>query len=310
MPALEIGGSHVTVAGVDLARGSIITGSCHTEPLNPAGSAEEILGAIVVCGRMVRAGQGEGWGIALPGPFDYQRGVGLFEGVGKFEALYGVDVRGVLEDELPGPPASITFVNDAEAFMWGERLYGAAAGYARCVGITLGTGIGSAFFADGEVCRSGAGVPPEGRVDLLQIDGSPLEDIISTRALLREYHRQAGATVEGGADLARRARAGEEPAATVVSTAFARFGAALQPWLETFGAQALVVGGAMTGSWDVVWPALAQGLRAARPGFLEELTVVVAERPAEAALLGAAAWARSCTGRQRKAGGVEGTAVP
>ena len=225
--------------------------------------------------------------------------------MGKFEALYGVDVRGALEDGLPGPPASITFLNDAEAFMWGERLFGAAAGYARCVGITLGTGVGSAFFAGGAVRRSGAGVPPEGRVDLLEIDGSPLEDVVSTRALLREYRLRTGAAVGGGAELATRARAGEGVAAAVLSSSFERLGTALRPWLEAFGAQALVVGGAMTGSWDLVCPALSQGLHGVMPSCLEGLVVVVAAHPADAALLGAAARARRPRTDSQEAGSKE-----
>jgi predicted NBD/HSP70 family sugar kinase len=292
VPVLEIGGSHVTAALADLVRGEVWAGSAHSAQLEPGGSAGEILDAVVACGRTLAAGRGEGWGVALPGPFDYERGIALYEGVGKFEALYAVDVRRALEDGLPGPPSSITFLNDAEAFLWGELLYGAATGYARCVGITLGTGVGSAFFADGAVHRSGPGVPPEGRADLLRIDGMPLEDVVSTRALLREYHLRTGEGVEGAAELATRARLGDEVAAAVLRDAFVRLGAELRPWVEAFGAQALVVGGAMTGSWDLLSPALAEGLGAAGSGALGNLVVAVAAHSAEAPLLGAAAAAR------------------
>jgi glucokinase len=292
VPAIELGGSHVTAALVDVAAGEVLSRSARRADIDPSGSAEEILGAIVACGRQLRAAPDSSWGVALPGPFDYERGVGLFQSVGKFESLYGIDVRAALAGELPGPPASITFVNDAEAFMWGERLYGAAAGSKRCAGITLGTGIGSAFFADESVQRQGPGVPPEGRVDLLEVDGAPLEDQISTRALVREYDRRTRTLVKGAAEIAERARAGDLIAREVLESAFHALGAALRPWLRRFGTECLVAGGAMTGSWDLIGPALSSGLGAGPGGPLEALVVRVAAHPADAALLGAAARAR------------------
>lgn len=293
-PVLEVGGSHVTAALVDVQAGAVVPDSSRTAALGPGGTVAEILGALIGCGSSLGVETRERWAVALPGPFDYERGIGMFEGVAKFDALRGVDVGAALVEGLPGPPTSIAFVNDAEAFMWGERLFGRAAGYDRSVGITLGTGVGSAFFANGVALRSGQGVPPEGYVHLLEIDGRPLEDTVSTRALVREYHRRSqsplGGAGEGVAVIAERARAGDEVAAGVFSVAFGRLGAALQPWLQAFGAQVLVVGGAMTGSWDLIGPPLRDGLHAS--GQLLDLVVTVAAHPRDAGLLGAGARAQ------------------
>lgn len=291
-PAMEIGGSHVTAALVDLATGLVVPGSSHRRSLHPSGSATELLGTIVACGRDLPAAAGQRWGVALPGPFDYDNGVGLFVGVGKFEALYGADVRGPLMAGLPGPPGSVTFLNDADAFGWGEWVYGAAAGFERCVAVTLGTGIGSAFLAGGTVHQSGPGVPPEGRVDLLLIDGQPLEDVVSTRAIERAYRARNGASAQGTAEIAARARAGDRDAAEVLSAAFRELGGALRPWLKDFGAEALIVGGSMTGSWDLIGPALLEGLGTDGPGSPRGLVVSVASELEHAALLGAAAYAQ------------------
>ena len=67
------------------------------------GSAHELLSAIIACGCGLSAAAGQRWGVAIPGPFDYERGIGLFADVGKFEALCGVDVREALAAGLPGP---------------------------------------------------------------------------------------------------------------------------------------------------------------------------------------------------------------
>lgn len=331
VPALEIGGSHAVAAMVDLAAGAVVPGSTRRQDLNPSGSAGDILGKVVTCGAKLAAGPGERWGVAVPGPFDYAKGVGLFAGVGKFEALYGTDVGGVLMARLPGPPAGVAFLNDAEAFAWGEWLFGAAVGCRRCVFVTLGTGIGSAFLAHGTVQRSGPGVPPEGRVDLLRIGGRPLEEVVSTRALERGYARRAGAGAKTVAEVADLARARDPVAATVLNSAFRELGAALRPYLAVFAPQVLVVGGAMTGSWDVIGPPFEEGLRggaaasgeaaaSARAagsggaaasggaggarGTFGELTISVAANSADAALLGAAAYA------QGRVGGVGGMGEP
>jgi glucokinase len=66
---------------------------------------------------------GAGSNRALPGPFDYRQGIGLYHGVGKFETLCGVNLRG--RSRLPRCK-SVTFLNDANAFLLGEWWAGAA----------------------------------------------------------------------------------------------------------------------------------------------------------------------------------------
>jgi glucokinase len=303
---LEIGGTHVTAALVDLDSGVVLPGTVERDPLNPAGSAHELLSAIVACGRGLSVGAGDRWGVAIPGPFDYDRGIGLFANVGKFEALCGVDIRDALAAGLPGPPGSVTFLNDADAFLWGEWQFGAAAGHDRCVGLTLGTGIGSAFIADGELRHGGTGVPPEGRVDLLRIGGLALEDVVSARAIEKAYRERTGMVPDSTAYIAGRARTGDRVAAAVLRSSFEQLGGVLRPWLQEFGASVLVIGGSMTGSWDLIGPALLQGLRSGGETVLERLTASVAARPEHAALLGAAAYAdRAAPGAGRPGAGCQ-----
>ena len=296
---MEIGGSHVAAAMVDLAAGALVPGSSRRKDLDASGSADEILGQVLACGAGLPAGPGERWGVALPGPFDFDRGIALYAGVGKFEALYGTNVGKALTAGLPGPAGSVAFLNDAEAFAWGEWLFGSAAGYERCVFLTLGTGIGSAFLADGTVRRSGPGVPPNGEVHFLLIEGRPLEEVVSTRAIDQEYTRRTGVPAKGAAEVARRARAGDAAAATVLESAFRHLGEALRPYLAVFAPQVLVLGGAMTGSWDLIGPPFEAGLHGPDdrvPG----LTITLAAHLADAALLGAAAYAQGLVGGTAK----------
>jgi glucokinase len=198
----------------------------------------------------------------MPGPFDYAQGIGRFHGVGKFDALNGVHVGAGLRARLTPPPARIAFVNDAAAFGLGEWLVGAARDATRALAITLGTGIGSAFVDDGRVVESGDRVPPDGHVYRLVVAGQPLEQLVSRRAMLARY-RAAGGGDEDVAAIAARARAGEATARAAFVDPLKLLGRCLAPWLLRFDAPVLVVGGAMSASWELVEQALRAGLAAA-----------------------------------------------
>jgi glucokinase len=122
------------------------------------------------------------------------------------------------------------------------------------------------------------------------VAGEPLEDVVSARAIERDYLRRTGVAPRDIACIANEARLGGEVAAAVLRSAFEQLGAVLRPWLQDFKAKTLVVGGSMTGSWDLIGPALLDGMRGRDRTALAELQVSVAARPEEAALLGAAAF--------------------
>lgn len=277
VPVLEIGGTHVTAAVVDPEAGSVL--ESHRRALDASGSSSAIVSELLACAGLIAAPERATWGVAVPGPFDYENGIGLFHGVAKFEALNGFDLGAALLGGLPGSPAGVRFLNDADAFGLGEYALGATSGHARAIALTLGTGIGSAFLADGSVVSSGPSVPPEGSVHLLSIDGRPLEDTVSRRAILAAYGRPGVDVV----DVAEAARGGDEAAASVLWSAFHALGSALRPWVDSFGATIVVVGGSMARSWDLVAPPLTAGLHGP--------DVVRARHESEAALLGAGRWA-------------------
>jgi glucokinase len=220
----------------------------------------------------------------MPGPFDYDRGIALFEDVGKFDSLRGVDVRAALCEGIAPPPESVSFLNDADAFLLGEWLHGAATGYRRCAAVTLGTGVGSGFLAAGEIVSSGPDVPPGGRAHRLDIDGVPLEDGVSRRAIRAAYAAATGDAAADVHEIADRARGGDFVAREVIDTAMKRLGTALGPYLQRFGAEVVVIGGSMSASWDLFGPAFVAQLRG-------PIAVVVAEDREHAPLLGAARYA-------------------
>lgn len=256
--ALEVGGTHVTAAVLDLTSGGYVREPRRLD-VDSHANAPAILAAFARAGREATDEAGLRWGVAMPDPFDYVSGVGRFHGVGKYEALDGVDVRSPLERDLPRP-ASITFVNDADAFALGEAHGGAARGYRRCVGMTLGTGVGTGWVVDDAPVSAGPGIPPDGRIHHLRLDGAPLEDTMSRRAIRRAYASACGDDAADVREIAGRARAGEAAATDVLRTALTGLGRVLGPCLRAFAADVVVVGGSMAGSWDLFEPWLREGL--------------------------------------------------
>jgi glucokinase len=281
--ALDVGGTHVSSALVDARTWQLVSEPGRWD-LDSTGTVSEIMAVL----SRAAAGVGEPrqpvWGVAMPGPFDYERGVGKFRGVAKFESLYDFDLRAALVETIVPAPEDVAFIGDAAAFTLGEWLNGAASGATRCVGITLGTGVGSGFVAGGRVVDSGPEVPPGGNAYRLRIGNRPLEDVISRRAIRSAYAAATGDKLADLREICDRARRGEAAAGEILGDAFVALGAAIAPWVSRFGAEVLVIGGSVAASWDVLEVYFDEGFRrvAAPP------RVVVASDPARAPLLGAA----------------------
>jgi len=139
-----------------------------------------------------------GAALAMPGPFDYERGISQMRH--KLTSLFGVDLKSALAARFGWQPSQVRFVNDAAAFLLGEMGAGAAKGYARAIGITLGTGIGCAFgvadAAGSRVLTEGPGIPPGGEIWNLPYNGATVEDFVSTRYLRAQYQSLTGMEAE------------------------------------------------------------------------------------------------------------------
>jgi glucokinase len=294
VPAIDVGGTHVTAALADTALWRTVAGTRYRRPLRSDGTADEIIATLAAAIRPLGDISSSALGIAMPGPFDYVTGIGRFRDVGKFDALNGVDVGSALRAALPAPPARIAFLNDASAFTIGEWISGAAQGAKRVVGITLGTGVGSAFLDHGRVIADGPDVPPHGYAHLLRVNGRPLEDLVSRRAIIAAYESAQAAAPGSAVDvdaIARLAASGDGPARAVIGQAIGTLGEALRPWLVRFGAEILVVGGGIAGSWELIGPALDRAfLREETPSApaWRGGTIVRARDPEESNLVGAA----------------------
>jgi hypothetical protein len=172
---------------------------------------------------------------------------------------------------------AVRFVNDAEAFVLGEWWAGAARGHDRALGITIGTGLGSAFLDRGRIVRRGAGVPAGGELYRVPFHDAPVEARVSRGAILSQYGDE-GIDV---AEIAERARSGDARARETFDALARDLAEFVRPWVVAFAPTCLVVGGSIARSWNLLHDGL-------EPLEADVDVLACAEHIDDAPLLGAA----------------------
>lgn len=193
---VDIGGSHITAAIVDLETGIILPGSYKRRFVNARDDSETILNswaAVITEVLNTAPGEQKKIGIAMPGPFDYERGISLIKEQEKFQSLYKINVKDALAERLNIRAEEIRFINDAAGFLKGEVFAGAARNLSSVLGLTLGTGLGSAVYVEGTAYDAALWDSP--------FQGGIAEDRLSTRWFIKRYLHLSGKTVEGVREL-------------------------------------------------------------------------------------------------------------
>jgi glucokinase len=272
---LDIGGSHVTSALVDLERQKVIISSLQRTHVNPNLNADELLETWTQAAqKAISSISVNHIGIAMPGPFEYNTGISKLQH--KFASLYDVNVGEALQKKLI-MEVPIYFGNDASLFALGEWWAGAAKSFERVIGVTLGTGLGGGFVADGKVFYSGDNIPKDGGIwDLPYLKGIA-EDYVSGPALVKNYYKKTGVKLNP-AEIAKEAGANNTAAVESYLELGFHLGEILKPWVKTFDASCVVVGGNISRSWDLFAPKLQESLndktvRLVASSLLEEATL-------------------------------------
>lgn len=202
----------------------------------------------------------EGIGFAFPGPFDYDHGICLINGVNKFDSLYGVDLRTELTQRLKqhkvfvkraDPHFQIQFKNNVNMFALGEWYLREEKEYAKIMYVTIGNGTGSAFLENGEIVTDRQDVPQNGWVYHLPFHESYVDDYISTRGILR-IARQL--RIDPNLELEQivaAARAGQEDMIKVFQLFGKLVGEMLVMVTTFFNPDAIVLGGQISKSYDL-----------------------------------------------------------
>jgi len=285
---VDIGGSHICCALVDMSEKLIIPESYTDMKVDNQAPANTIMDVWIKALENTLTGiSGDelaGIGFAMPGPFDYEKGIALFERVAKYESLYNLDVGNYLRKELKlSHEVPVRFMNDATAFAVGEAWIGRAAGFKKSVALTLGTGFGSAFIDDGIPVLEDDTVPKLGCVWHLPYKNGIADDYFSTRWYIREYGKRTGNVFSGVKEIAELAKS-DKKARELFMEFGDNLGEFLSPWVVKFQAEVLVIGGNMTGAWDLIGPSFDHAFKSRNI----EIPVFLSELMENAALIGSA----------------------
>jgi len=240
---VDIGGSHITAAFIDLESHSILHDSIIREHINSKGDKNEIIDqwtdAISNC-KSFSPYSFKKIGIAMPGPFDYQKGICLIKDLDKYESLYNLNVKELLAEKLGIDVADIFMMNDASCFLKGEIFSGTTKNNTSIIGITLGTGLGSA------VCKNG--IIHDGDLYCTKFKEQTAEDYLSTRWFLRRYQRLSGKNVNNVKEISEQV-AVDHKAAIVFKEFGKNLGDVLANYIRKHDAQTVIIGGNITKAW-------------------------------------------------------------
>jgi len=251
---LDVGGTAIKSGVVNPDAGVVL--DRRTTTFNSNGPAAEVLGVLANAVRLHEGMVGPladaRLGLAFPSPFDYDNGVCLIEPgpQGKFTHLYQCDVRNELSERVETPARDIRFINDARAAVLGEARFGAGVDFKRVIGLTLGTGLGSCFVADGAVATGRRGVPKgEGMLYSEPYDGGIADDAFSIRGLLSRFpSRDTPLDIKTAARLAREHDFELGKAFRDFGRDLGRF---LRPYSTRFKADGVVVMGGLANCFDL-----------------------------------------------------------
>lgn len=202
-------------------------------------------------------------GLAFPGPFDYKQGTCYVQGLGKFESLYGINLRKAFYERIEREDgawakrlqsAEIRFENDARLFALGVSL---DFPQDRFIALTLGTGLGSAFIDQSQVNDRVQGIPANGWLYNQPFRDGIIDDAFSRRGFL-QLAKDLGALQPGMdvKELAEAARLGSVPSSEVFSEFGKRLAEMLVPYIKVYEPNLIVLGGQLSKSYDLFGNAL------------------------------------------------------
>jgi glucokinase len=285
---VDIGGSHICSALIDMERKFIVPESFSDLKVDNQASANSIMGiwtdALKKTLSGIRMDELVGIGFAMPGPFDYEKGIALFERVAKYESLYNLNVVEYLRKSLGlGNNISVRFMNDATSFAVGEAWIGKSAGFQKSIALTLGTGFGSAFIENGIPVLDRDDVPQLGCVWHLLYKNGIADDYFSTRWFIKEFARKTGKTLHGVKEISEAAKTDENAKELFIQFGD-NLGKFLGPWINKFHAEVLVIGGNMAGAYKLFGTPFEKSLEVQKI----KIPVHLSEHKENAALIGSA----------------------
>lgn len=246
-------------------------------------------------------------GISLPGIVDREQGILLYAPYAKWE---NVPVAKYLSKKLG--VSRIFCENDVNACAIGELKFGLGKQYTDFVWMTVSTGVGGASVSGGSLVRGWEGFAGElghlkveyshpapcpcGQTGCLEAHGSGTALNRLTAQLAASDPAFAGALVKAGmkadgAGCAALAKAGNAKAQAIFDEIGTYLGRGMAYCINLLNPQAIVVGGGVSASLELLRPSISAALKANAFRKMQDVDVIATPLGYEAALIGAVALA-------------------
>ena len=195
-------------------------------------------------------------------------------------------------------------LNDVHAHALGEATYGAGSGKSSLLLVAVGTGVGGAVVREGSVVTGARGLAGHvGHVPVPEAVGVPctcgrsghVEGLASGPGVLAAY-RRAGGSAEDTREVVARAETGEDLAGAVLRTCSFAIGRMIGGLLNVTDPEVVVVSGGMAGAGVLWWQGVHDGVAHEAIDLVAGTAVLPATAGPDAALFGAARFARTREG--------------
>ncbi|MCV9385270.1 ROK family protein [Reichenbachiella ulvae] len=186
-----VGGKGFKCAAIDMESKSIVDGSLVVGKMDKDAGNRHIIPLwslkLKTSMRAVDADEVLGIGFSIPGPFDYEKGIGDYRGVPKYESLHGCDISEELKKRvLPEGNLEFRYINDGIGFALGQD-WVASGKNSRGISLIIDEGLGSAFLMNNLPVFKGRGVPEDGATYKVPFRNGIADDFFSIRGLIAKY---------------------------------------------------------------------------------------------------------------------------
>jgi glucokinase len=252
---LDIGGSTLKAALLDSSP-EVVSGSFTKVPIDSNGPQRRVIDTIIatIAEKFSLSGTPENVkaiGISFPEFLDYKQGIVAFM-KDKFQNIGGIRLR---DEIIKGLGLSnnfcIVFEEDSVAFLRGAVQSEKFRKFKRIIGLTLGTGLGSAFMVEGRIIRDAVDIPPNGELGCLPYEEGVVEDVVSIKGIIKIYRKITGNEEQDVSKIAERAIKGESTATRSFEEFGRRMGQIIRPYVENYKTECIVIGGQIAKSFDL-----------------------------------------------------------
>ncbi len=291
---VDVGGTKVATGLVD-TNGTVFDLTTFPTPPSTqmiAAIAEKV--ALLKASAVARGGEVRAIGMGTAGLVDATRGIVLFAS-DSLKGWGGTDVSTGLGG-LTGLPVLVE--NDVKALAAGESQFGAGRGFPRGLYVAIGTGIGGAIIADGQVEHGANWSAGEIGHSLVDYRGERpctcgmnghLEAYTAGPAMARRYCERKGLPPDNNLrPVAEAARAGDPDAIEAIREGAHILGLALNGAANFVDPDVLVIGGGVPEIGDLWWKPFEAALRSGRMSPPLNVPVRHAELGTSAVMIGAA----------------------